>query len=120
MKRIGLGKSLRSSSSAGDKKSSDEKNSNLETNYLKEQNGLFKKNLNWGTNYLRERNLLFSSNESSTGHMGKLLNHKEILRKLLIELSAYSLLKNSENRDLQTLNLIINKSSSVGEIGASL
>lgn len=102
MKKIALGKSLRSSSSAGDKKSSDEKNSNL------------------GTNYLRERNILFSSNESSMGHVGKLMNHKEILKKLLIDLSAYSLLKNSENKDLQVLNMIINKGSSVGEIGASL
>jgi hypothetical protein len=102
MKKIALGKSLRSSGSAGDKKSSDEKNSNS------------------GTNYLRERNILFSSKESSNGNVAKLLNHKEILRKLLIELSAFSLVKNSESKDVQALNMIINRSGSVIEIGANL
>lgn len=102
MRKIALGKSLRSSSSAGDKRSSDERNSIS------------------GANYLRERNILFSSNESSTGHVAKLLNNKEILRKLLIDLSAFSLLKSSENKDLQALNLIINRSSSVGEIRTNL
>ena len=102
MKKIALGKSLRSSSSAGDKKSSDERNSNA------------------GTNYLRERKILFSSNESSNGNVGKLLNHREILRKLLIELSAFSLLKNSESKDLQGLSMIISRSGSVSEIGGNL
>jgi len=56
MKKIGLGRNLRSSSSAVDKRSANENSS--------------------GTNNLRDRNILFSSNESYTGQSLKVSNHK--------------------------------------------